>query len=207
VDHHERSQSLKEENVMLKYISVIICSSLCLLWSTNNYARQDKPQNFAADMNGGEQVLTTKIKDANSNNVTIPIGPLVTGAHGYARFSLSNDKTTLHYQFEAMGFSTPLFMAHIHLGPEGANGPPIFWLFGDQSNAPFALPRDDGPWTGSISGTLTAANLVPAPTLGINTFDDAVMNIMQGNAYINLHTTMNKPGEIRGQIHRMGHDR
>lgn len=190
---------------MTKRIPVIICSSFILLWSGANYAGWDRPKNFSAEMSGGEQVLTGTIKDANNNNITIPIGPLVTGAHGFARFSLSADRTMLHYQFEASGFGTPLFMAHIHLGPEGANGPVMFWLFGDQSNAPFPLPRDDGPWSGSISGTLTAANLIPAPALGINTFDDAVMNIMHGNAYINLHTTKNPGGEIRGQINQMGH--
>lgn len=190
---------------MSKHTLTIICTGLCLLWNTGIYAGQDKPKNFSAHLSGGEEVLTAAIKDVNNNNITIPIGPLVTGAHGYARFSLSSDHTTLHYQFEAMGFSTPMFMAHIHLGPEGANGPIIFWLFGDQSNAPFPLPRDDGPWTGSISGTLTAANLVPNANLGINTFDDAVMNIMHGNAYANLHTTKNPPGEIRGKIDQMGH--
>lgn len=155
---------------------------------------------FSAKLNGAQQVRTATILDSQGSEVSIPIGPLVTGAYGHAHFKLSPDGTMLHYEFEATGFSTPLFMAHIHLGPKGANGGVLFWLFADASNAPFTPPRDDGPFTGSISGVLTADDLSPMPGLGVNTFEDAVANIMNGNTYVNLHTTANPGGEIRGQI-------
>lgn len=176
-------------------------SALALGLSLSGGAVADNDSHkFKANLSGGQQVRTADILDSSGAEVTIPLGPLVTGAYGEAHFKLSPDGAMLHYEFEATGFATPLFMAHIHLGPKGANGPVLMWLFGDQSNAPFPLPRDDGPFTGSISGVLTEADLNPRPDLGINTFADAVANIMNGNAYVNLHTTANPPGEIRGQI-------
>ena len=38
------------------------------------------------------------------------------------------------------------------------------------------------------------------PEIGINTFADAVQAIVGGNAYVNVHTTANGGGEIRGQL-------
>jgi len=180
------------------------CAVAILSLSVSAVALADSPRlmKFATSLSGGEQVRTAQIDGANGTIVTIPIGPLVTGAYGNARFMLSADKSKLKYKLEATGFGTPLFMAHIHLGPKGANGPVMFWLFGDQSNAGFPLPRDDGPFNGFISGELTAADLAPNSALGINNFEDAVANILNGNTYLNLHTTANPPGEIRGQIGR-----
>lgn len=82
----------------------------------------------------------------------------------------------------------------------------MLWLFGDPSNnpLPITLPRDDGPFTGEISGTLTAANLIPLPDRGINTFEDAIVNLLRGNTYVNVHTRINT-GEVRGQIEEHSH--
>ncbi len=164
---------------------------------------------LSAKLGGAEQVRTASVPGPAGNCnpatgtpacVTIPIGPLVSGGSGAAQFSLSPDRTILHYRVTASGTGTPLFMGHIHLGPIGANGPVLLWLFGDQGNAPFTLPRNDGAWTGEISGVLTASDLAAAPALGIVTFEDAVNNILRGNAYVNFHTVANPPGELRGQI-------
>ena len=200
--------------------ATLLLTSTALVLGLNStaFADNDKDHNkkasFAAELSGGQQVRTARIADINGTSVTIPIGPLVSGAHGDAHFSLSKDGTMLNYHFEAAGFGTPLFMAHIHLGPTGANGPIMVWLFGDQTNAPFPLLRgDDGPFTGSMSGVLTEADLdmlsaddrANLASLGVNTFADVITNIMNGNAYVNLHTTANIPGEIRGQVKSEGH--
>jgi hypothetical protein len=54
-------------------------------------------------------------------------------------------------------------------------------------------PGIDG---GPISGILTAADL----QAGAPTFADAVAAILAGNTYINVHTSPNPSGEIRGQV-------
>lgn len=77
--------------------------------------------------------------------------------------------------------------ARIHAGLPGRNGAPIFSL----SNLGFQ---------GTLSGTLTAADLSPSPADGVNEFSDAVRAILSTRAYVLLGTGANPGGEIRGQI-------
>lgn len=89
--------------------------------------------------------------------------------------------------------ATSITSAHIHVGAPGTNGPIIFSLY--QSVI-------DGPLTGSRSGTLQAFNLESQPTQGVSSFSDAVNAILNGNAYVNVHTAAFPSGEIRGQLTR-----
>jgi hypothetical protein len=42
----------------------------------------------------------------------------------------------------------------------------------------------------------------PNAAIGINTIDDVVQAVLNGNAYVNIHSTTNPGGEIRGQLVR-----
>lgn len=183
---------------MNKFIT-LTAATLASLSAMSVDARNAK---FETELSGAEEVINT-----NVSGTVIPVVGLVTGAYGEAHISLSRDRSTLHYRLKVSNTATPIFMAHIHLGPAGQNGPVMFWLFGDSSNNPAGtpLPRDDGPFTGEISGMITAANLIPRPDLGINTFEDAIANLVRGNTYVNVHTTANPPGEVRGQIDDHSH--
>jgi hypothetical protein len=106
------------------------------------------------------------------------------------------------------------FMAHIHTGAVGANGPIVVWLF--PGTDPVPGPLGAGPQRGKIAeGTITAANLV-GPLAG-HPLSDLVAEIQAGNAYVNVHTndgiapTNTGPGdfpggEIRGQLGGHEHD-
>ena len=93
--------------------------------------------------------------------------------------------------------------AHIHIAPEGVNGPVVAFLYGP------AAPGG-GKTSGVIAtGTITAANLVgPLAGQPLSALIDAIDS---GDAYVNVHTNdgvapvTNEPGdipggEIRGQI-------
>ena len=80
--------------------------------------------------------------------------------------------------------------AHIHFGLPGVEGPILF---------PF-LNFPTGVTSGSYSAIVTAADLMPDPTAGINTFAEAVTAIEDGETYFNIHTEKFPGGEIRGQI-------
>jgi hypothetical protein len=43
--------------------------------------------------------------------------------------------------------------------------------------------------------------LVARPAIGINTMEDAMQAILNGNSYVNIHTQQFPAGEIRGQLH------
>lgn len=93
-------------------------------------------------------------------------------------------------------------MAHIHLGAPGVAGPVVVWLYPNEAPLqPTEIPGfSNGPLT---SGTITDgdvnfggnANFPP-----VNTVADLLDHVRAGNAYVNVHTTQNGPGEIRGQI-------
>ncbi|MTH69686.1 CHRD domain-containing protein [Agromyces bracchium] len=123
-------------------------------------------------------------------------------ARGAAVFKLSADGTELDYRLIVANLENPV-AAHIHLAPEGVNGPVVAFLYGP------AAP-DGGRTSGVIAtGTITASNLV-GPLAGAS-LDDLVEMIESGGAYVNVHTNdgeapvTNLPGdipagEIRGQI-------
>jgi hypothetical protein len=111
------------------------------------------------------------------------VPPVQTAATGAATVSVNNALTQITFLLTHQGL-TNITGAHIHVGAPGQNGPNILNL----ATADFAS---------GTTGTLTAANLIPAPAQGINTFDDAVNAILAGNTYVEIHTAT---VEIRGQV-------
>jgi hypothetical protein len=92
-------------------------------------------------------------------------------------------------EFQLTGSNiTGITMAHIHSGAVGVAGPVVVTLFQPTSptsgvNGLFA------------SGTISASNLPSGVTLqSLKTL------LLSGNAYVNVHTSVNPSGEIRGQI-------
>jgi len=130
-----------------------------------------------------------------------------THAQGQATFQVTEDGTALLYKLNVANIDN-VFQAHIHLGPSGANGPIVAWLY--PSTAPVPGPFGGGRIQGRIAdGTITAATLV-GPLAG-HPLSDLIAAIEAGNTYVNVHTndgvapTNTGPGdfpggEIRGQL-------
>jgi hypothetical protein len=125
-----------------------------------------------------------------------------TRAQGQTILRLSDDGTELYYKLIVANIEN-VVAAHIHLGPEGANGPIVAFLYG--SVAPGG-GRTDGVLA---EGTLTAANLI-GPLAG-EPLSSLVTALETGGAYVNVHTndgvapTNTGPGdfpggEVRGQV-------
>ena len=135
----------------------------------------------------------------NRNFATHLIGdqqnpPVQTLAQGQAIFMLSKDGQTLHYKLIAANIEN-ITQAHIHLGPKGVNGPIVLWLYPSAPPAVLIPGRFDGVLA---EGDVTAANLVGL--LAGHSLSDLIDEMETGNAYVNIHTTQNPVGEIRGQI-------
>ncbi len=123
-------------------------------------------------------------------------------AVGNAVFHLSDDGTELGFKLIVANINN-VVQAHIHLGPEGVNGPVVAFLYGP-------VAPGGGRVQGPIgAGTITAANLI-GPLAG-RPLADLVAAIENGNAYVNVHTSTGDPttpagpgnlpgGEIRGQM-------
>jgi CHRD domain len=134
----------------------------------------------------------TKFEAALSGKQQAP--PIDTPAHGTATFTLSESGKSLTYRLWVADIDN-VSMAHIHIGPQGQEGPVAVWLY---PSKPPAVVKE-GKFTGVLArGTITAAQLI-GPLKG-KTIADLVDDIKAGNAYVNVHTTAHPAGEIRGQI-------
>lgn len=146
-------------------------------------------------------------------NEVMPTGVVNTSqAVGNAIFQLSADGTELSYRLIVANIENA-FMAHIHRGAAGTNGPIVAWLFPSTAVAPG--PLGAGRLQGVIAtGTLTAGNFI-GPLTG-QEMSDLLELIENGEAYVNVHTndgvapTNTGPGdypggEIRGPIGHRGH--
>ncbi len=118
------------------------------------------------------------------------VPPVATDGQGFAIFRLAKRGTLLKYKIFVK--DTPdITQAHIHLAPAGSNGPVGAFLFGFVTGG----VNIDGRL---VSGKLTDADLL-GPLAGM-TLADLVAEFNAGNAYVNVHTVANAPGELRGQI-------
>jgi hypothetical protein len=115
---------------------------------------------------------------------------LLSGAVGTADVLVDIGARELSMTVRVFNLPTPSTAGHIHVGPEGVAGPIIL----DFPNVPGRL--NDFVLTFRLSATA----LRPNPALGINNMEDAIQAIVGGNAYVNIHSTANPGGEIRGQL-------
>jgi hypothetical protein len=118
------------------------------------------------------------------------VPPRDTRARGNAIFHVSADGTELTYKLIVANIED-VTAAHIHLAPEGVNGPVVALLYSAAAS---------GRLNGVIAeGTITAADL-QGPLAG-QQLSALISAIEAGNTYVNVHTIVYPGGEIRGQIH------
>lgn len=113
--------------------------------------------------------------------------PVVSTATGSATFELLPDGS-IRFKVNVSGI-TGATMAHIHTGVADSAGPIAVTLF--TSTTP------TGPLTGTLaSGAFTGSN-IQLPGISL----DSLLTLMRlGRTYVNVHTDLNKNGEIRDQI-------
>lgn len=116
--------------------------------------------------------------------------PVTTNATGDAFFDL--DGTTFRYLIEVEDIDD-VTLAHIHNGNATVAGPIVVELFNAGGNPVSFTDRDE-----LIEGSFTAADLEAAG--GITTLDALIDAMEAGTVYVNVHTSANPSGEIRGQI-------
>jgi hypothetical protein len=106
---------------------------------------------------------------------------------------------TITFTITYADLSTPLLFSHFHFAPTKVAGGVMIFLCGGggQPNCPQTL-------SGTITGTITAANVTGPTAQGIAAGDltSALEAVGEGNSYVNMHTTMFPGGELRGQIKR-----
>lgn len=137
-------------------------------------------------------------------------------ASGELRAILHTDRKAVHFSLTYRGLSGSPIMAHFHNGAPGAAGPVLQTVCGNP------------PPTSAIGVSATAimGKTCPSGEQGVmagtwklvdhqcpsgsqqsctsRTIDEQIQQLACGNIYFNIHTCLNQPGEIAGQLIPIG---
>jgi hypothetical protein len=138
-----------------------------------------RAERFSASLSGAEEVP-----------------PINTDGSGAFRMQI-RDTITFTLTFD--GLSSPLSVAHLHFGQTNVSGGVMIFLCGGGGQ-----PACPATTSGTITGTITAANVTGPAAQGIaaGDLDSALEAVRDGLSYANMHTTNFPGGEIRGQLRR-----
>jgi hypothetical protein len=133
---------------------------------------------------------------------------VATPATGEFQAQISSDDSTIEYVLTFSGLVGTVQQAHIHVAQKAVNGSIVIWLCQTTTTpapASVAALTPFCPQSGTVSGTITAANVIAASTtsqqITAGQLDKVIAAIRGGVAYANVHATpLNPGGEIRGQI-------
>ena len=143
-------------------------------------------------LNEDANVVSADVEMTGDNEVP----PVTTNVAGEATFVY---EINLNGEPDGIGFfasvtnpdAVPITVAHIHCAAEGANGPVIATL----------LPLDPNGRTSNVirfRGGLVSSAL-SATDCG-TTISEVIASMNAGNVYVNVHSTDNPSGEVRGQV-------
>ena len=115
---------------------------------------------------------------------------LLSGAAGTAEVAIDVAAKEFAVTLRIFNIPTTTTAGHIHVGSKGIAGPVVI-------DFPAIAGRlGDFVTTFRVGEASFRAN----PAIGINTIDDLIQAVANGNAYVNIHTTTFPAGEIRGQL-------
>jgi len=172
-----RTRALVVATALVATLGLAACSS-----DDDDETIVDGDDQTSMPANGGDTDDTTETTPVS---YVIPLTieaeiPAPTGADGASgEANLVFDPTTrgISGSITTSGLSGPPTMAHIHEQPAGEpTGPNIISFIPDGSGTGFVLP----------DGTLLT--------------EEQAESLETGLLYVNVHTDLNQPGEIRGQI-------
>jgi len=123
------------------------------------------------------------------------VPPINTAGSGEFLMEIVDSNITFSLSFSDL--SSDLSVAHLHFAPTKVGGGVMIFLCGGggQPDCPVAT-------SGTITGTITAANVTGPTTQGIDVgdLDSALEAVRTRLSYVNMHTTNFASGEIRGQV-------
>jgi len=110
----------------------------------------------------------------------------------------------IQYTETYSGLQGTVTQSHIHVGQLGVNGSIVIFLCQTATNPDPTGLAPQCPQEGSVSGTITAANVIAGSMgpqqLAAGDLDAVIAAIRAGAGYANVHTNLSPGGEIRGQI-------
>lgn len=169
-------------------------------FSRESAADQRLFDSASATFGPGEGGLTVAVPGApfvaslSGDNEVPPVGPVETDASGFAWFS-PDDDGTWHYHLLLRDIEE-VTQAHIHEGGPDENGPVVASL-AEFTGAP------DGSGGGDPRSATHADVIDHSGTIEDTDLIERIA-ANPGGYYVNVHTTANPAGEIRGQLRSTG---
>ena len=123
----------------------------------------------------------------NTGNEVPGVDPATPGAMGLASVQVNGTTDTLWLHIQLDSLSDELTMGHFHHGTADEDGPVVVNLtdFIHGNVITGWISRDDPAFSGEMN------------------FDEFITEMLKGRIYLNLHTALNPPGEVRGQLSRL----
>ena len=124
---------------------------------------------------------------------------IVSDATATFKARVAPDGSKIDFELTYSGFDSTVIQSHIHIAQRGVNGAVSVFLCG-----PAAPAHTTCPQSGTVTGTLTAADVLNVPAQGVaaGQLDRLIRAIRAGVTYANIHTANHPGGEIRVQIIR-----
>ena len=124
---------------------------------------------------------------------------------------VSKDEQSIAYTLTYRDLGTPTNQAHIHFGRPSLSGGVVLFLCTNLAPpAGVPTPPPCPNTAGTVTGTLTAADVIPVAGQGIDAgaagFAEMIKALRNGAAYANVHTQQRPGGEIRGPLGKAGGD-
>ena len=155
---------------------------------------------FASSASADEDAVTARLIGYQETPATI-------NSTGSGEFRARiRDQTSIEYELTYRDLSSTALQSHIHFGRPATTGGIVLFLCTNLGNAPATVPTPQAcpPFPATITGTLTAADVIALPGQGIDAaaagFAEMLKAIRAGAAYANVHTTLHPSGEIRGLL-------
>ena len=170
----------------------LISALLCVLATPVLAQSGDVTERAATGMTGYQETPQT-VNSPGSGEFFIHVHP---------------SRSALDYELRYRGL-TGVTQSHIHFGRPGLTGSIVLYLCTNLT-PPAGVPVPQACPTSEaiLTGTLTAANIVPSTAQGIGAGDAgfaAVLKaIQEGSTYANVHTASFPSGEIRGVLQARG---
>ena len=146
---------------------------------------------FVLALSAQAQAQTINFTAALSGGNEVP--GVVTGAVGTGTVSLNLATQVVTYRIDVYNMPVGTTASHFHVGAAGVSGPVVV-----NFTVPAGISNDY-----AISGTASASDLTQRAAQGINSWEDFIQALLLGNIYMNVHSTANGGGEIRGQVIRV----
>ena len=140
-------------------------------------------------------------------------GAVSTAATGTFRAAIHDRMDLIEYELHYSGLEGSVTQSHIHFGQPSTVGGIVIWLC-ETAAAPApeavaaATPTcPQNTLGGAVTGTIAPAQILAQTAQGIDAgqFAEVVRAIRAGATYVNVHSSLFPPGEIRGPLRDHNH--